>query len=221
MLHPLSPNNQTADSGFTIIELLIATVIFSAIMLLLSIGVIQIANVYYKGITESNTQNVARDIINNIAQAIEFNSTGPILPPSTNGFGPPGTTSLCIGNTQYAYVLGYQLVKSVPAPASHQTNHGMLENNSSCASGNSLDLNGSLPAGDANDAELLGQNMRLANLTITQLGSSNFYTIDVRVVYGADDLLTNPTSTTTNCQGGAGSQFCAVAELSTTVQQRL
>jgi hypothetical protein len=52
-------------------------------------------------------------------------------------------------------------------------------------------------------------------------GTTGLYSIDVRVVYGDDDLLINPTATNATCKVGSGSQFCAVSELSTVVQQRI
>jgi hypothetical protein len=73
--------------------------------------------------------------------------------------------------------------------------------------------------------ELLGPHMRLGALDITSAGS--LYTVHVRVIYGDDDLLTPTVSGSTDwnselCSGTtAGSQFCAVSDLTTTVKQRL
>jgi hypothetical protein len=65
--------------------------------------------------------------------------------------------------------------------------------------------------------------MRLGDLTINPLGGGA-YTVHVRVIYGDSDVLTSPNGSdwsNVTCQGGAGSQFCAVSDLTTTVQTRL
>jgi hypothetical protein len=66
--------------------------------------------------------------------------------------------------------------------------------------------------------------MRISKLEVLQLGN-NTYTVNIRVAYGDDDLFgitgPNPVWGTIVCKDGAGSQFCAVSDLSTTVQQRI
>jgi hypothetical protein len=83
--------------------------------------------------------------------------------------------------------------------------------------------------------------MRLAKLSVTEVGSSSLYQIDVRVVYGADDLLCSPNEVAGSCTNIkampsgkdyqypdlqckpkiSGSQFCAASELSSTVEKRI
>ena len=71
--------------------------------------------------------------------------------------------------------------------------------------------------------------MRLAKLTVTPESNNNLYDITVRIVYGDDDLVQSPAHPGTpnasdpnmNCLAARGSQFCAVSELSTTVEKRL
>jgi hypothetical protein len=66
--------------------------------------------------------------------------------------------------------------------------------------------------------ELLPVNMRLARLSLTYRGS-NLYDLTIRVVSGENDLLD---AAHDNCSGSkAGTQFCAVSELTTVVQKRL
>jgi hypothetical protein len=45
--------------------------------------------------------------------------------------------------------------------------------------------------------------------------------VQVRVIYGDDDLLSNPTAANANCKSQAGSQFCAVSDLTTVVVKRV
>src|SRR6266702_6725818 len=111
-----------AQAGFTVIELLIATAIFSLVLLLITVGIMQITRVYYKGITETNTQNTARAIVDDIAQAIQFG--GPANIQKTVGTTPGTSYAFCIGNQLYSYILGYQVVDAKSAGA--QAYHGLV-----------------------------------------------------------------------------------------------
>src|SRR5437667_5654433 len=91
-------------SGFTIIELMIATVIFSVVLLLITAGIMQVARVYYKGVTEANTQSTARSIVDTISQAIQFDG-GNIT--TVAGVSP---AYQCVNNQQFAFWKGKQLV---------------------------------------------------------------------------------------------------------------
>lgn len=199
------------SEGFTIIELLVATSVFSVVLLALMFGVVQISHIYYKGITESNTQNTARNILNDISQSIQFDG-GSYTPPNVGG----GNNRICIGSRQYSYLLGYEL-KSSYSSTLHQSPQVLVEQNgiAACPASAPNLTNGSAPG-----KELMGQNMRLANLVITPL-ANNYYKVEVRVAYGDDDLLSNPTGTNASCRGRAGDQFCAVSDLSTIVQKRV
>ena len=76
------------------------------------------------------------------------------------------------------------------------------------------------PAAITNGRELLGNHMRLGTLDITPNGS--LYTIHLRVIYGDNDLLSDTSDfSKASCVGSIpGSQFCAVSDLTTTVQKR-
>ena len=204
----------TSQKGFTIVELLISSLVFSLVLLTVTIGVIQITRVYYKGITESTAQNAARDALDTISQAIQFNG-GEVS--KTNPSAPGNWATFCGGGQQFSYRLGYQLVDGTLTPGKHQTASALLMSPNSSCSGNP----GALTTG----RELLGPKMRLANLQVTDQGN-NLYKITIRVVYGDDDLLFSPsggtdTAADAKCKATAGSQFCSVSELTTTVVKRV
>jgi prepilin-type N-terminal cleavage/methylation domain-containing protein len=67
-------NNSEHRKGFTIIELMISTIIFSLILLGASAAIIQIGKKYSKGITHVRTQDVARSTVDEIAQSLQFTS---------------------------------------------------------------------------------------------------------------------------------------------------
>lgn len=208
-------------AGFTIIELLVATLVFSVVMLVIAIGVMQFNHVYYAGMTQSNTQNAARAIIENISQAVQFSGEQVTSPIAMGG----SETGFCIGNDRYSYLLGWQLVDSAPSASNHQTNHALvMDTPGDCSGMSAQDFTQPLAAGST---ELLSPHMRISKLSVTPVsGSNDLYKIDVRVVYGDDDLLRSPsgggpTAADVVCQTGSGSQFCAISELSTVVQRRI
>lgn len=111
------------QNGFTIVELLIATMVFSVVLLLVTFGILQVSRVYYKGVTEANTQNVARGIMDSVSQAIQFSggavSTTPGSPVAGTSYG------FCVNNQLYSYMLGYQLTDAITL-LSDQTHHAMV-----------------------------------------------------------------------------------------------
>ena len=200
--------------GFTILELLVATIVFSVVLLLVTAGIMQIARVYYKGVTESNTQNAARSIIDNISQAIQFSGgavteTDPPMPGEDEVF--------CIGSQHFSYRLGWQ-VEDNPNSAQNQAWHGLVQRplTGSCTGAQDMD-NENLTGRD-----LVPRHMRLTKLSVEDMGG-NQYRVQVRVVYGDNDLLTIPaTGADVACRSqSAGTQFCSISELSTTVVKRV
>jgi prepilin-type N-terminal cleavage/methylation domain-containing protein len=211
------------DQGFTILELLVATSVFTIVLLVVAVGAVSFTNSYYKGIASSKTQAADRNIIASLAQSIQF---GKSLVPVSSG----SVAGFCIDNTLYAYVVGQQVTDSAPQVAKHQAYHGLVQSiGGSCSAGIPANIAAALGAPGsinlpAGARELLGQRMRISALTISQVGS--LYTVHARVMYGDDDLFIPvigavPSWSQELCAGKSGSQFCAVSDLTTTVQQRL
>ena len=207
----VNPANRRSR-GFTIVELLIATLVFSVILLLVTAGIMQISRVFIKGITETNLQNSARSIVDAIAQNIQFNG-GPIT--ETVASPVAGTDyAFCVGNQQFTYRLGWQ-VESSPNATKHQAWHGLVQTSAAGCTAQNL-ANQSVTGRD-----LIGPHIRLANLVVTSVGT-NQYRVQLRLVYGDDDLLNNPTTTTAACKNILiGTQFCAQSDLSTIVVKRV
>lgn len=227
--HTTPGSKKTA--GFTIIELLIATMVFGVILLVVAVGVVRFANDYYKGITSSRTQATTRAVLNQISQSLQLSKTFTVLPRSGN------TLGFCVDNMLYTYMPGQQVTDTRPAGgfAIWQGYHGLLATNyGPCPSAIPASIHsyfepgGGTSGAPASTRELLGQHMRLAALDIQQNGK--LFTIRVKVIYGDFDLLT-PTviggtnwitnGALENCAGKTGDQFCAVSDLTTTVEQRL
>lgn len=221
--------------GFTIVELMIATLVFSVILVLITTGVIHFTNSYYRGINSSTTQNTTRTIIDTVSQAIQFG--GGQFDLSASG----GTvTTYCVKNYQFDFVIGKQVVTS--SPGATRTYNALYKSSPPVAGGGGCTARAL--SGITGGAELLGQHMRLTKFAIVPLANSLF-AIDVGVAYGDDDLLCDATIAPSSpygcgpnaasftaasqiaaagriaCKSQTGSQFCAVSELSTTVQSRV
>lgn len=215
---------QNSERGFTIVELMIATVVFSVVMLMCSMAIIQIGRIYYKGITTSRTQEAARAILDEISQAIQLNG-GAVTQTTVGG----ANKIFCIGDQRYSYRLGVQVNDS-------SVKHALVIENSTCTppSPDAIEAASYTPLPEAQT--LVPSKMRLSNLVVKDLGNY-LYVVVVRVVYGDDDLLDDklkpdPSDSAKSIAGTdgvldtcknirAGSQFCAVSELTTTVQKRL
>jgi type II secretory pathway pseudopilin PulG len=175
------------EDGFTIVELLIATVVMSLVLLLMTTAIIQITSTYYEGVTETSTQNAARNIINTVSQALEFqgspfnpgnlpnggtptDTVAPNCPYHTPIEDPGCTYYFCIGDQEYIFQVGYEVETN---PTAKQAYHGFvveLPNTDSCTDpgSNYLETTSALPAAD-DATDLLTPSMRLSQLTVTPL----------------------------------------------------
>jgi len=205
------------QKGFTIIELLIATLVFSMVIMLITYGILSFTRAYYKGVNQSNTQNTARLVIEDIAQAIQF--SGGDIQPVLGTAGSGNSQGFCIGNSRYSYVLGKQLTDQTPLVANQAKHTLVMDKGASCAGTNAQDVEGATVAG----TELLGPRMRLSKLSVTpEAGSPDVFKINIRIVYGDDDLLINPAASDASCNPNTGGkEYCAQAELTTIVKKRI
>ncbi len=238
----MSGGVQGSQRGFTIIELLIATLVFSVILIVITTGVMRFSRQYYKGVISSATQDTARILVDDIARAIQFNGGNVAILTTNNLAVPPNPSAppvgYCIGGSKrYSFALNRQIKSVNPDTTMHQSRHALVSDNISGCSTNTraLDTAALTTLTTPNARELLGEHMRLNKFSIK--GSEGVYTINVKVVYGDDDLLCSPSvpddcnadsglSTSLNnpdvtCRSMPGAQFCAVSELTTTVKKRV
>ncbi len=234
----------TKQQGFTIIELMFSTVIFSTILLISLAALVQIGRLYYKGVTTSQTQQTARKVMDEISQSIEFTGSGifaptlatppnPKIPVSSNNAALNVTGYFCVGGTRYTYVLDRQQKDSpnLNAFLYKQIKHVLWADDfSNCASA-PLPLNMRLasPSVGTNGRELMGANMRITRLDLRDLtgasGDHSTWQIIMNIAYGDEDLLAVDTSVSPKritCTGAQiGTQFCATSELTTIVKKRV
>ena len=197
-------------NGFTIIELLIATTIFSLVLLGALAGFLRAGNLFYKGVSLTQTQGVAKQVMDDVSANIA-NSSGVNIG-SGNGY-----NYYCIGNTRYTYRLNVPYLTASPVDYSHTGNFGLLRDTVSgcpvpCVTGCAA------PLSFFTSTEMLGDNMRLAQFSVAATSGSKLYTVNVAVAYGDNGSLnlSNPANPT--CNGSTETeQFCAVSVLSTSV----
>lgn len=203
----------TNKKGFTILELMIASTIFSVILLLCTFGIVQIGKTYYKGTTVSRTQSVARDVMDRLTQEIQFSSSVPRNPSPISADAIVGAAEsegrFCVGSNRYTFRKNTRVDSGAnPDPA-----HALVVD----SYGGGLCSNAGFSAAISNKGkELLGEGMRLGEFEI--ISDLRGYTIKLRVIQGGDDLIKADGK---NCEGGAGSQFCGSSFLETTVRRRL
>ena len=229
------------QDGFTIIELLIATMVFSVILMAATTALFQLEKMYYRGIITNRTQTASRQIMAELSQQLQLNkdntrestATYPQLPGLTVG-------SFCIDNLRYSFVKNVQVTDGVTySDTNHQGPHALWRDTiNSTADCTPLNLGLADPAkttdennlsiGGTNGDELLGQHMRLTNLSIssdnnclTGGANSHLCSVSVGIIYGDDDLLAPDANNPTGCLTSFGDQWCAVSNLSTTVFKRL
>lgn len=207
--------------GFTILELLIATVIFSLVLLVCLASFLQIGRLFTKGVNMSLTQQDARDILTNIGNDIRFSQNPPTI---ANGY-------FCVGLHRYKYMLNNHLKSD---NWDQLSNYGLVRENvvAGCPSP-------AVAGSGTQPVEMIDNGMQLNRLTFgpsSNACSSSLCTISINLLfYGVDNAVftssAHPGNTQADhaaaasdpdatCTGSLeGSQFCATANYTTTVLQ--
>lgn len=223
------------DKGFTIVELMIATSVLSLMLIMITVLMLSIGRLYYKGINQARVQDSVRSITDEISKHLEL---GDNFYHVTSG----AEQAYCLGSTRYTYILYRQMGTDV---SQMQSPHVLWrDNNPTPGSCPSILPNLSAATPTPGGTELMAPHARLINLSIS--GTSP-YTVSVGEAYGDNDLLCDtgapgdcnatgvgaymssiisggaaPTSPLAiHCKGKTGDQFCATAKLTTTVVRRL
>lgn len=227
------------SKGFTIIELMFATIVFGLVLLTVATTLIQVSRLYYKGVIVAKTQSTARAVIEEVARSVQLSGGGynTTIPPVMSSF-PPQYTK-CFGNTRLTWAVNGQVSggASETSFVKHQMRHALWRDVVSDAVGdcgtqyttpklNKANPNDNEPAIDRKGQELLEEGMRLGQMSIDEVPGSagTIFRINVTIIYGDDDMLTNPNnpSVSPTCKGSLnGSQWCAVSTMSTFVNRRV
>lgn len=229
-----------SEKGFTIIELMISTIIFSLVLLAASAAIVEVGKKYYRGLTNARTQSVARSIAEEIGQSIQYTSQaikvpnypGPTGPATTYGpqvaIGDPDTFYFCVGSKRYTFAIDRMLKSDADPVSEKEKKHVMWvdEPTAGCAYASTeelADLNEDNPSGSSaiNGRELLNENMRIYNLAI-ESKANGLWSVVIRIASGDDDLLVQNSSGEMVCEGSSfGTEFCSVSEISLNVSKRI
>ena len=107
--------NQQSNTGFTIVELMLAMTFISLLLMGIALTTIQISNIYNKGITLREVNQVGRsiseDVNKTISQTNPFNIDGG---PNTDYISSDAGGRLCAGNYTYVWNLAETLRSTSP-----------------------------------------------------------------------------------------------------------
>lgn len=191
--------------GFTIIEVLIATAIFSVVLLVFIFSFVRVSQVFYKGVSMGRVQEAARNTLRSIADDIQFTKSTPSPNPPTDYF--------CIADHRYAY-FEHVKVGSGPLAGVYRENVGLT-----CPTLIQQPVNPSTAD------QMLNNGMQLNDLAVNcpTGGADGSCSIRILVVYyGSDDtvLIPSPQAPDAHCSGPAiSAQLCATALYQSTVLQ--
>ena len=228
-------------NGFTIVELMVSTVVFSLILVGASAGLVQLGRFFYKGVATVQTQEANRAIINEISQSIQFSKKVitpppplPVTRPEIN-LGQPDTFFFCVGAIRYSYAVDRKMSVNPDTANKKEKRHVFWvdEPDEGCldmASPGPADLNEENPC--AIDTvckfgrELMPESTRITDFSIVNF--NDVYTITLSLAYG-DDSDSDGAITTFNgrrvCEdksfGSNNVYFCAISSLSSSAARRL
>jgi prepilin-type N-terminal cleavage/methylation domain-containing protein len=218
------------QSGFTVVELMIATVIFALILLLCATATIQIGRYFHKGYTSSRAQESAREVTSEIVQSVQFGAGEPIVVVDSYTRNGLKHSYICINTLRYTYGLDAQVTDGITgynADGKHQAPHALwrepLDSPADCFNG-LADLTQAQPTAVSGARELIPQGMRLKDFAFTK-EADGFWKIVITVIAGHDDVIERETTAPYRLKGclstARGGQFCSVSSLQTTAFRRL
>lgn len=196
--------------GFTIIELLIATAVFSLVLIIFLTALIRISQLFYKGVNLANTQEATRNAIQTISDDVQFSGASPNV----------HADFFCVGGHRYSFNTGVQVGSGVA------NDFGIIrEITSQCQPWQGP---GSIAPDFSKAEKLLDPGMQVNDLVVTPLNGG--WQVKLLVVYyGSDNnVFYSPSNFTpafqapdARCTGlPSSSQFCATADYQTTILQK-
>ena len=219
----LKPVDNQKQAGFTIIELMIATGIFTAILLLAVLTITKSLGSYYKVSIDSSASSTVQSVTSDVEQAIQASS-------STGSGVTWGAGYLCTPTEEFAYNLGGEMPVGVPNTTPRYALYQFPLEGNSCSNDPVHDLSAAMADGQS----LLSTHYRLLDFKISQVNLAQpEYSVDIKIAYTAggqndagDDLLCDPSigcgpsaapltsfNSTDQCKNEAGEQYCDIEEL--------
>ena len=189
------------EKGFTVIELMIATLIFSVILVAITAGVMNFTKAYYRSTFDSMTQNSVRNITEAVTKAVQFGKAPIVIPAA------PGSNYFCAGGYMFVYT----------------TNKSEMYTSGSTTTGFYMKPN--LDAGCTYTPIAAGEKVtqfltdRMSVQYVKFEQTSQGANITVKIAYGDPTWLTT-LGQNAQCTPGNGSQFCSVSAMTASATQR-
>lgn len=217
------------NRGFTLIELMLAMTFISVLLVAIAMTTIQISNIYNKGITLREVNQVGRSLSDELQRSIA-SSTPFDVTPKVDGSQATATSKyvmrdgggrLCLGSYTYAWNYGKALTGGAGAPAVFNT----YDNNTPVRFVKVTDASGELCANPelpivrtkATDLVSSGdRNLVLHSFTITRTSvdaNAGQALYAISMVIGTNDseqLITNATSCKPPATGVGDEDYCSV-----------
>lgn len=201
-----------------------AASVFSLVLVAALAGFLQIGRMFYKGVSLTQTQETASQILNDVAESVSAAAT--ISPASTYD----GFDYFCAGNVRYTYNIDspvdYKNTTSLTNGSGYGLVRDTLPGGSACAPPcptNPVFCTDSQQVAWKNPVELLGDRMRIQVIQVQSNPSvsPDYYTVNLIIAYGDDEVLEYTTPgdpATIRCKGNSSTQqFCAVSNHSTSL----
>lgn len=225
------------QKGFTLIELMVSTIVFSLVLMAVTVALVQISRLYYRGVTQARTQEIMRNVSDEISQSIQF-SAQDVTPPNYPVGSTPGPDIassnrgadsdqfyFCVGPKRYSFAVDRMVSKEAIANTNKYSPHGLWVDvpTTGCA-------NSAVAPGPANlsvvqpttvGRELLQQNMRITKLELIPI-SDELWTLNLAIAYGEEEFFFVNDEGRKICEGSRiGVELCATSELSLTILRRV
>ncbi len=208
------------QNGFTIIELLIATSVFTAVLFIVTYGVIQISKTYTNGFIRGQTQNIAVSLSDTMTRDIEFSTTASITTDQSAQVTKTGSQAtiyyyFCTTQNEYFYIPGGNIYK-IPIVSLQ----GVL-GSQNCFSPQQFINNSGLSADtqsllSPNNVEILNHTV-YDNQSMLSNVSSGLYSVNIEILYGnQSNLVQNNNGSQWICRPTVLiGPFCAIYSFST------
>lgn len=217
-------------SGFTIVELIIATTVFSTVLMASLFGFFHIGRLYYKGVTITQTQQSSRAVLNQVLTDIQQAADGSVSFRSELDSVKDEQDNTyqrfyyCVGSSRYTVLAGRAV--NLAQDPNYVNNFGILKDplpgGGSCTSPYK-GTGDTEPQFSEGVTELLADNMRVSRFSIEPIDyDERLFNVRVRLAYGNDDVLDLSQLENIKCDDSIKvSEFCSVAELDTNVTRGL
>src|SRR5438876_392391 len=153
-----------SQQGFTIIELSIATLVFSVLLAICMAAFLNVGRLFVKGVNLSLTQQDARNIMGSISSDIRFSNATPQLHMDET---PPNPPYFCIGQHRYKFMLFNHVNLTPPpdGPYSDLNNFGLVRQDVSTGCPAPSPTDDTDPhSGVTHPVEMLSEGMQLNDL---------------------------------------------------------